>query len=162
MEDLKPLFKKRDKSYSKQSRKFLKLIDTTLVCVTEYLTTLSPDTDQGTISWEDISYMDGMIVIMGMVLYEVGDNASFSDTQITVTQDNIHELEHMVHMAVPINLVEADNAEEITQYLQSLGGINVDAETSFIPLPSAVMENQDFDLTELTEEQLEKLKLSSL
>lgn len=162
MEDLKPLFKKRDKRYSKDTDKFLKLITTTLECVTTFLTELSPDTDQGTISWEDISYMDGMIVVIGMVQYEIGGNASFADTQITVTKDNIHELEHMVHMAVPINLVEADNAEEITQYLQSLGGVNVDSETSFIPLPSAVMENQDFDLTELTEEQLEKLKLSSL
>ena len=105
--------------------------------------------------------MDGMIVVIGMIQYELGANAAFGATQITVTKDNIHELEHMIHMAVPSKLVEEDNEEEITKYLQSLGGINVDSETSFIPLPSSVLSEQDFDLTELTDEQLEKLKLSS-
>lgn len=162
MEDLKPLYKKRDKRYTKENRKLLELIDTTLKCVTAYFVKINPAIFQGIISWEDTSVMDDMVIVMGMLSYELGKTIDIGNTKIVVTEDNVNELQHMVHMAVPIDLVEEADSEKITKYLQSLDGdYDIEADSAIIELPTPVHENE-FDLSELSEEQLENLKLSSL
>lgn len=162
MEDLKPIYKKRDKRYTKENRKLLELIDTTLKCVTAYLTKINPAILQGIISWEDTSLMDDMVIVMGMLSYEVGKTIDIGGTKIVVTEDNVNELQHMVHMAVPIDLVEEANSEKITEYLQNLDAdYDVEADTTIIELPASAPE-QEFDLSELSEEQLENLRLSPI
>lgn len=160
MEDLKPLYKKRDERYNKENQKLLEMIDVTLAATIAYFEKINPTIMDGAISWEDTSLMDDMIVIMGMLSYELGKILDIGGVRIEVTEENLEQLQHMVHMAIPIELVEAADAEKITEYLQSMeaeGEIDIDAIEISAPTPE-----HEFDLSELSEEQRENLKLMSI
>lgn len=162
MEDLKPLYKKRDKRYNKENRKLLEMIDVTLASITAYFEKINPTIMQGVISWEDTSLMDDMIVVMGMLSYDLGKILNIAGVRIEVTEENIERLQHMVHMAIPIDLVEAADGEKITEYLQSMESEGeIDVDTVELSAPAAAREHE-FDLSELSEEQRENLKLMTI
>ncbi len=159
MEDLKTIYKNRDDHYTKENNKLLKLINTTLKCVTVYLSKVNPVIQQGIISWEDTSVMDDMVIVIGMLGYELGNTITDGNGKIVITEENILELQQMVHMAVPLKLVEAADSEKITKYLQNLdSNHDIEADTTIVESPT--QHAQDFDLSELSEEQLENLRLS--
>ena len=160
MEDLKTLYEKRDKRYTKESKKIFKLINTMMECVTNHLSDMDESIFQGNISWEETSLMDDMVIIIGMLSYDLGDVIDVGGIEINVTEDNIHELQQMLHMAVPIKLVEEGDSKKITAYLQTITSQhNVDVDV--VELPHSGLDNE-FDLSELSEEQRENLRLSTL
>lgn len=160
MEDLKTLFKTRDKRYNKASKKIFKLINTMVVCVTNHLSDMNGSIFQGNISWEEASFMDDMVIIIGMLSYDPGDVIDVNGVEINVTEDNVHELQQMLHMAVPIDLAEEGDSKKIAAYLQTITAQHK-VDVDLVELPHHPHDN-DFDLSELSEEQRENLRLSTL
>lgn len=162
MADLKALFKERDEKFLEQTLKIFKLIETTLGCVTAYLSDIDEAVQQGIITWEDTSVVDDAVVVIGMVDYELGDVITLYGKEFTITQENFDEFQRVVHMSVPIDLVEEADEQKIMNYLYGLDK-NIDEFSNVITPPAAATKLEDeFDLSELTEEQIESLKLHNL
>ena len=163
MADLKALFKARDEKFLEETLKIFKLINSTLGCVTAYLSDIDEAVQQGIITWEDASIVDDMVVVIGMVDYDLGDVINLYGKEYTITEENFDDFQRVVHMSVPIDLAEEGNEEKILNYLYSQGEGKDISEfsnaVSGIPEPNT---EEEFDLSELTEDQIESLKLHNL
>jgi hypothetical protein len=159
MADLKALFKARDDQFSKETFKIFKLIEVTLGCVTAYLSDIDEAVGQGIISWEDTSIVDDMVVVIGMVDYEPNETISLYGQEYKITEENLDEFQRVVHMSVPLDLVEEGSEQNIMDYLYNIGDDKDIDEFSDVITPAAAKLEEEFDLSELTEEQIQSLKL---
>jgi len=159
MEDLKALFKVRDEHFSEHTTKILIEITDTLKCVTVYLNEIDDGAAQGKIIWEDVSIMEDILIMMGTVEYGVGDTIVFGDEQIIVTPENADSLQQLVHMSVPVDLVQESDREKIMEYLRTTTE-DINVELSEIIVPTSHLD-AEFDLSELSDEQIQALKLST-
>ena len=159
MEDLKALFKVRDEHFITHTTKILVEITDTLECVSLYLVNIDDNAAQGTIVWEDISIMEDIIIMMGTVEYHIGDTIIFGDEKIVVTDENADSLQQLVHMSVPIALVEEGDKDKIMDYLESTSNEFSSELGEF--LVSEPQHETEFDLSELSDEQIQALKLST-
>jgi len=162
MTDLKTLFDKRDEQFSKETIKIFEKINTTLGCVTAYLSDVNEAVAQGIISWEDTTIMDDTIIIIGMVDYEIGSTIALAGMDFTISEENIDEFQSVIHMQVPFKLADEGDEDKLMDYLYEFGeGKNMDEFQSLIsPTKIPVLEHE-FDLSELSEEQRQSLKLSN-
>ncbi len=164
MEDLKALFKVRDEHFSKHTTKILMEITNTLECVTTYLVDIDDGVAQSDIVWEDISIMEDILVMMGTVDYIIGNTISFGNEKIVVTAENCESLQQLVHMSVPLVLVQEDDTAKIMRYLETTAvDMGSDLDGFVVPLTpqTTTPHTSDFDLSELSEEQRQSLKLST-
>jgi hypothetical protein len=160
MEDLKLLFKKRDEHHSKETLKIFKQINTTLGCVSSYLYETDPSISQGIMSWEDLSLVDDLVILVGMVTYEVGTEINLGGLIITVDEENLEDLQSFIHMSVPLALVEEDDEDKLMDYLFSQDNEGA-GEVSSLGNIEPAKQDLEFDLSELTEEQRQALKLTT-
>jgi len=161
MEDLRALFKVRDEHFTEHTTKILMEVIDTLECVTTYLVDIDDNAAQGNIVWEDVSIMEDILIMMGTVEYSVGDTIIFGDEKIVVTDENADSLQQLVHMSVPINLVQEANHSKIMNYLES-STEDIGDELGEIIVPvTASQPESEFDLSELSDEQIQSLKLST-
>lgn len=160
MEDLKTLFKQRDDFVNEKTLELFSRMTNTLACVTTYFSEMDELISQGMISWEETSIIDDLVVVVGMVQYEVGDVLTFEGETNTVTEENVDLFQRVVHMSVPIDLVEENDPDKIMEFLDSLGeGRDIDEfSESFAAVEIIPQEEHEFDLSELTEEQRRNLK----
>jgi hypothetical protein len=160
MADLKALFAQRDKRYSKETLKILQLLHVTLGCVTSYLSETNSLVEQGLISWEEASVIDDTVVLIGMVEFETGTVIKMGDLQIPIDENNVDDFQSVIHMSVPMHLVEEEDEQKILDYLYDFGEDKDSSEfTSMLVAPPETTLVDDFDLSELSEEQIQMLKL---
>ena len=163
MADLKALFKARDEKFTQETLEIFKLIHTTLGCVTAYLSDIDEAVQQGIITWEDTSIVDDSVVVIGMVEYEPGETITLFGKDFKITEENIEEFQRIVHMSVPIDLVEEANEEKIMNYLYDIGeDKDINEFSNVISPPAAAKLDEEFDLSELTEEQIASLKMHNI
>ncbi len=160
MEKLKNVFEERDSVFSEKTHEIFALIHSTLVCVTDFLNDIDPMFDAGIITWEDASLIDNMIVIVGIVDYELGTEIDIDGNVIVITEDNLDHFQRVVHMSLPDEVVASKDSDRITKFLYELHendnpGIFSD---TIAPTPPALA---DFDLSKLTEDQRQSLLLHS-
>lgn len=162
MEDLKALFKVRDEHFTEHTTKILIEIVNTLECVTTYLVDIDDYAAQGNIIWEDISIMEDILVMMGTVEYSIGSTIVFGDEKIVVTDENCESLQQLVHMSVPLALVQENDKAKIIHYLETTAeDMGSDLDEIMVQINTPPPPTSDFDLSELSEEQLASLKLST-
>ncbi len=149
MDNLKTLYYKRDEQFSAQTLKIFEKIDSTLACLSLYLSDVDDSVAQGVIAWEDTSIIDDLVVVIGTVQYELGDIVTIDLNDIEITPNNIEEVQRIIHMSVPYALVIADDQDDIMEYLYTEG---VDLESMGNP------PTNEFDLSELSDEQLKSLR----
>jgi len=165
MENLKELFNKRDSVFEAATLEIFKKINTTLTCVTTFLNEIDPMVNAGKIVWEDSSLHedDDLITIVGMVEFTPGTSVEIDGETIEVTEETVEYLNRVIHMSLPYDLVEADNGQEITSFLQDIHAEEMERnmlessdDEDNIPTQQT---GPDFDLTKLTEEQRQALDL---
>jgi hypothetical protein len=161
MEDLKALFEVRDEQYSKETTKIFKLINNTVTCVTAYLCDMDERVAQGIVKWEDVSIIEDMLVVIGSVNYEVGTTITLDGKEYQIREDNIDEFQSVAHMSIPLDMAIDDDEDEIMAYLYDIGmDSNIEDFTSVLTPHHDSIESE-FDLSELSEEQIQALKLST-
>jgi len=152
MGTLKELFEERDEAFKQQTFKIFELIHTTLVCVTEYLNSIDPVFAAGQVAWEDANLMDGMVLIVGIVDYTPGTQIEIEGETITITESNLDYFQRVVHMSLPFELVESSNEANIIEFLKMIHE-KQKAESFSTPINDTPPPDDDFDLSQLTEEQ---------
>ncbi len=153
MNNLKNLYSKRDEVFADRTYEIFEKIDTTLSCVTVFLTDIDDLVAQGVIAWEDTSLVDDFVIVIGTVQYNLDDVLTIGDKKIKLTLDNLTQFERVVHMSIPYNLVLENDKDNIIEYLYSIGA-DLDNDFSTMQIPVV---NTDFDLTELSDEQRQSL-----
>ena len=162
MEDLKALFDARDKHHSEYTLKIFEQINITLGCVTAYLTDIDEGIGQGIITWEDVNFMEDMLVVLGTVNYNIGDHVELFGENFIITEDNADDLQQIVHMSVPLDLVNGEDEDKIMEYLYNAGENKpIENFSEIITTPARAVLDEDFDLSELSEEQLQALKFAT-
>jgi len=162
MQDLKSLVAARDKSNAEFTLKIFKQIGAALGCVTAYLTDIDNYVAQGIITWEDVSIMEGMLIVMGTVNYNVGDTIELGDEEIIMTEENVDEFQQIVHMTLPFELAEEGDEDKILEYLYKTADTNSLDDFSEIVMPPPAVLDEEFDLSELSDEQIQSLKLQTI
>jgi len=157
MEKLQKLFEVRDSAFAKQTSTIFEQIHEALVSVTAFLNDIDPVFDAGIITWEDATLMDDMIVIIGMVEYELDTTLEVDNKTVTITEENADGFQRVVHMSLPIDLVATKDEQVITDFLYELHANNNTGIFSDPIDPSPF--GEDFDLTKLTDEQRKSLSL---
>lgn len=148
MENLKTLYNVRDEIFSDKTYEIFEKIDNTLACLTLYLTDVDEAVAQGVIAWEDTSLVDDLVIVIGTVQYDMGSLITIGDQEIEVTEDNLVNIERVIHMTIPYDLVIEDDKDNIMEFLYTVGAAN-----EFDEVPT-----NDFDLTELSDEQIKSLR----
>jgi len=157
MKDLKALFFERDKFFSDKTLEIFKEIDTTLSAVTAFLSDIDDMVSQGTITWEDASYLEDLVVIIGVVQFDVGKIITVGQAEIEITLENTEQFNRVVHMSVPVELVLENDPEEILEFLYRMG---TDSEQETIEMKAMGEYNDmEFDLSELSDEQRKQLEM---
>lgn len=165
MADLKDLFKERDDLFTDKTLEIFSQITGTLDAVTIFFNEIDEAVSQGIMSWEDVNIMEDLIILIGVVQYNLGDTVTIGDLDIVVTEENKEDLQRIMHMSVPLELVEENDAEKILEFLHEMN-VDKDSEdfTTLIEIPVQHPGNtpeQDFDLTDLDEQQIQSLKYFS-
>ena len=99
-----------------------------------------------------------MVIIIGMVDYQIGSTVTLANTDFRITNENIDNFQRVVHMSVPFDLAEEGNSDKIMQYLYDISSDKDIDDFSNVITPTPAMREDDFDLSELYEEQLQALK----
>lgn len=157
METLKKLYNIRDEIFSEKTYEIFEQIDSTLACVTLFLTDTDDIVAQGIIAWEDTSLIGDFIYVMGTVQYNIGDVLTINEKNVEITLDNINEYERVVHMSIPYELVIEGDKDNIIEFLYT-----ADAEVIMPPdfMVDTPTTPADFDLSELSPAQLKALMKS--
>lgn len=161
MEDLQKMLKARDSAFEEKTLEIFKLINTTLVCVTTFLSDIDPLCDAGTFTWEDANIVDDLLVVMGSVDYTPGTTFESDGNEITITEENLEYFRRVVHMNVPLELATTNDEDAIMEFLYTMHeekSAEEFSETIDKFIPSAT----EFDLTQLTDEQLQSLKFYNM
>jgi len=159
MEHLKALFKVRDEHFTTHSTKILNEIRTTLECVTNFLADVDDSISQGAITWEEATLMDDLMIVLGSVNYKPGTTPYVNGVQVPITEENCAEIQQLVHMSLPLELVISNDREEIMKYLYS----EIEGFENMEDMVEAVTQSDvEFDLSDLTEEQRQALKFSTV
>lgn len=157
MKDLKAIFDERDKFFSDKTLEIFTEIDTTLSAVTAFLSDVDDMVSQGTITWEDASFVEDLVVIIGVVQYDIGKFITVGQAEMQITVDNVEQFNRVVHMSIPYELVINADPEAILDFLYTMG---TDEEQETIEVKATGEYNDaDFDLTELTDEQRKQLEM---
>jgi len=157
MKDLKAIFAERDKFFSDKTLEIFTEIDTTLAVVTTFLSDVDDMVSQGTIIWEDVSYMEELVVIIGVVQYDIGKFITVGQAEMEITADNVEQFNRVVHMSIPYELVLGDDPEAILDFLYTMG-TDAEQETIEAKAQSEYLD-AEFDLSDLTEEQRKQLEM---
>ncbi len=166
MENLKGIFNARDIAFKEKTLEIFKLINTSLVCVTEFLNSTDPMFNAGIITWEDTNLIDDLIVIIGMVEYEQGTTIEVNGNIISITEENLEYFQRVIHMSLPFDLVITSNENEIMEFLHKLlkDGKGDNFNNIIENAPSSTILEQsslEFDLTQLSDEQIQALKFNN-
>lgn len=164
---IREMFQERDTQFEEHVTKIRKYLEPTLDGLEEFFN-LKEDKENGWFSWEVFEVDGEDMLIVGTVRYKPGDVLAFGDQPIEVTAENAHMLERIFRFVVPIALADkqscpetikhmtkviAENQNDAEQAQQIQSGITVADEPEFA--------TPEFDLEGLTDEQKEKLFLST-
>jgi len=161
MEDLQKMLKARNSAFEEKTLEIFKLINTTLVCVTTFLSDIDPLCGAGTFTWEDANIVDDLLVVMGSVDYAPGTTFESDGNEITITEENLEYFQRVVHMNIPLELATTNDEDAIMDFLYTMHeekSMEEFSETIDNSNPVAT----EFDLTQLSDKQLQSLKFYNM
>jgi len=166
--NIKKLIKDRDESFMQVSAEIYKSLDTKISVINDFLVEVNEIKKDDTVFWEEISIQDELVTLHGIVHYKLGTEVIVDGMDVKITYDNIETLHGVVFMTVDIYILESTEESELIEYLYQLAADREDdidnmfdatdasAEPSTAQASPSISMN-DFDLGELTEEQLKAL-----
>lgn len=163
MNDVKQLFKIRDEAFRAGTKSILEHMLPVLEGAIEFLK-LQVEAQNGNLSWEDVTLFDETdgpyVVVVGVVSYEAGDLATMpSGETVTVTDETAEYFHRLFRIGVPLELATSGTTEEVVYYLQSMED---ESEAQLLKELEDIVSNEDeFNLDDLSDDQIEKMKMFS-
>ena len=166
---IKDLFHERDVQFEEHVSVIKEYLAPTLEGLETFFN-LTEDKENGWFSWEvfelDTDVED--ILIVGTVRYKPGDVLMFGDQPIEVTDQNAHLLERIFRFVVPTSLADKQSVAETINHMTHVIAENPSDADNAEQIQSGIAITQEptlvtpeFDLEGLTDEQKEKLFLST-
>jgi hypothetical protein len=167
MTEIKELFKQRDDAYTEQTHAIIKAIDNVTSGASQFIQHRENATPEP--RWEDVSFMDdddGYIILVGVLEYAIGDTMRLPNgAEVEVNEQTAEYFKRLLRVGVPYKLACEGTDKQVFEFLVKSAK---EAETAgeeieqMVQLPVSDVDDQPFDLDDLTEEQKEQLRLFAL
>lgn len=171
------MFNTRDQTYRDETKEIFINIFHVLEGIIVFLG-LEDDAKAKRLAWEDVKYvnddseeMGGIVIVTGVISNEPGDMAKLANGEsIQVTEENMDYFDRVIRVGVPLDIVNAANADQILEFLEATEDMEVDEDEleallkergEFKPISegrTGSVEN-DFDLENLSDDQRNSLQL---
>ena len=185
MVDIRKLIEKRDNLLNEQTKNIKTHLGNVTKGVRDFLTSLDASYLPGVFQWEDISiykdeHEEDLLMLIGIVTYEPGTDLMLDGKLVVVDEENKDYFSRVLRIGVPFSIVDQDSAEAVTTFLDKLKTAvgqdvieDLDETTELIEqdfvkeqeakkVPVQKANSFDFDLDELTDEQIAALRLYNL
>jgi len=166
MVELKELFERRDAAFKKMSDGIMRSIPNVFGAAEQFIRQREGST--GALSWEDINYYDNedYIMIIGVLAYEPGDVITLPNgMEFEVTEQTVEHFKRLLRLGIPYKLAATGSQDDVFDFLIQ-SAEEADAEESLeeqmVQLPVSDVDNTEFNLDDLTDEQREQLRLFAL
>lgn len=187
MSNLQDLLDERQRTYSQISDEILKCLESNVIPAILELLELS-DRELSKLTWNTVSVADEHILLGGTIIYQPGDVIADDATKVTLTKEMVGLMNKIIKVAVPLKIAENANKEEVMAHLvESERKLRDEYETVYGHNPKAlesalknipeqigwdevdekILDNvletaTDFEIEDLSEEQLQALMLTHL
>lgn len=176
MKDVQTLIQQRDKLYTDQTNAIFERIVTSLDGIRDYLIHADPSYTPGTFSWEELSVFDELLVLNGIVRYDVGSQFILDGDTIEITEDNKEYFNRVLRIVVPLVVINQYNADATFNFFATLHAAAEEEQAIEEERAAIAMANKDqtiliedkslsdleFDLDDLTEEQRKSFMIGNL
>lgn len=184
MSDIKKLLQKRDTLFQEQSKNIMTHLDFVTEGIKTFLCDIDPGYEPGTFQWEDVSIYtepgkgDDLLMLIGIVTYDIGTQLMMNDQMIIVDEENQDYFSRVLRMGIPFSVVDKDSPAAVVDFLSKLNtAVSRQDVTQADDEPAPKQEEpkkvpvkkgkpskskHDFDLDELSDKQLESLRLYNL
>ena len=153
---LKELFDERDRVTTELTTKIIDAMPNVLEGARQFI--VSHDGAPGHLSWEGISLFNeegGFVLLVGAVSYDPGDEIKLPNGKsVVVSQDTTDYFRRLIRIGIPMNIAETGTVSDVFKFIQESTKFQ-----EFEEDPMEVIENAEFDLEELTEEQRAALNM---
>ena len=169
MSNLSNLIDKRQKSYSKFNDKILKLLaDNVIPAILEMMDLSDQEIDK--LEWRTVQVVEDYLILTGSIKYDEGDIISDDDTVVTLDAALALVLDKVIRAAVPFSLACTGSKNEVILHLKAAEKkLREEYEAVYGHEPETLEDvmfeairgqlgidfGQEFDYTDLTEEQKE-------
>lgn len=168
MKDAEVLLLQRDKLFEDQTNVILERIGPTLDGIRDYLTYADPSYTPGVFNWEDISIFAELLMLVGIVRYDVGATFILDGDTIEITADNKEYFNRVLRIGIPFAIINQNDSTAVYDFLSQLHSaiemseeaariLNEDIEVIDPTVVSYPVNEFEFDLEELSDEQREAL-----
>ena len=157
------LFEKREDHWQSDTVTILEKMTHVLEGAFQHLEETGGISPHGTLVWDDVSLLGELVLIIGNVVYEPGTKI-YTETgeEITVTEENAHHFDNFIRVGVPLELAQNGSVEDVKAFLVDISGENeLDEMEGNQQNVHSINDHTDFNLSQLTEEQLEQLEMFS-
>lgn len=158
--DLITIFEEREEMLASTSKLIFGRIHNITAGIDTFLSKTDDAYASGYVTWEEVQYNseEDLVVIYGILAFEVGATFQISDSEITISNENMEMFKRMIRIGIPIHIVKNNSEKETIDFLetvnqqnQSLRSINTD---NIAPPKES---DKEFNLDELTDEQRQAL-----
>lgn len=167
MTEIKTMFTERDEAYTKQTHAIIEAISNVTKGASQFIQHRENATPEP--RWEDVSFIDdddGYIILVGVLEYSVGDTMRLPNgEEVEVNEQTAEYFKRLLRVGVPYGLAKEGTNDQIFEFLvksaeeAEAAGEEIE---QMIQLPVSDVDDQPFNLDDLTEEQKEQLRLFAL
>lgn len=165
MAELKEMFTRKEEMY----KKMVNIILETMPNVVEGARTYIRLTEgpAGDITWEDVSYFEHeqLIMLIGVIQYHPGDKVELvNGMEIEVTEQTSAYFRRLLRLGISYDLATSGSVDDVVDFLvqSSEQQDEEEPDENLVQVPVSDVDNTEFDLDDLTEEQREQLRLFAL
>lgn len=167
MANLKDMFQERDDALDRMTAAILEKVPNLVEASTSFIRNREGIT--GELNWRDISFFEdeSYIMLLGVLEYEVGDTVTLPNgLEFDITEQTVNHFKRILRMGFPYQLATEGSKDEIYEYLEETelqhNQASEDEMREVLQLPVSDVDDTEFDLDDLTEEQREQLRLFAM
>ncbi len=151
---IQQLFDTRENLYKQSTQRLLDRVSPVLEAATLVLErTLA--TEDTTVKWRDILFVDGQLIVIGLMMYSLGDQIVLESGEVVAIDKELQtELQQVIKVGIPLDMAEKGDVAEIMSYILKHSQADFPDEETDQRIP-----REDFSTAELTEEQQKQLRL---
>jgi len=117
MENLKQLFDDRDDIIEKYTDNILRALKPQLEMFSDFFQQHNIDPEN--ITWGDVVLFDKLVVLIGYIHYNLGDQVVLPEGRVVeVTDDVVELLQSYFRIGIPLDIIERGSEEELKKYLE--------------------------------------------
>ena len=156
MTELKKLFERRDAAFKSITVDILDSLPNVLDACRRFVT--DHGHHNGTLSWEDISYLqeEEVVLLVGIVQYNPGDIIEMPDGEkVKINEATAEYFKSMLRLGIPYKLATHGTTDDVYEWLTQ----HVEHRDGPEEIQQKTVDETDFNLDDLTEEQRQQLEM---